>query len=330
MDAKVVFMGTPDFAVPALKATVDQVGPGNLVVVTQPDRKAGRGRTLLAPPVKTAAEDLGVRVLQTDSMKNVAVREMLVASAPDLIIVAAFGLILPSWLLNLPTAGCVNLHASDLPRFRGASPVAAAIAMGDSHTAISLMEMEKGLDTGAVLARAEIDITAAATTASLTSELGELGAELLQRSLVPLLNGDMQSEAQAGAIIETRKIEKAHGAIDWRLPAVDLERHVRAMWSWPRAWTDNATGERLQIHRSDVNENGCSAEPGTVIEHDDRGIVIATGEGALRLLTVQLAGKPPRDATQLYQHPSFSVGSLMRMPHTAEPARPWIIEAGTT
>lgn len=328
MSHKIIFMGTPEFSVPTLRVLSDRHSPDNVLVVTQPDRSAGRGRKLQAPPVRRAGDDLGLNVIQTSTMKDPVVRARLTEFAPDLIVVAAFGLILPGWVLSLPRQGCINLHASELPRFRGASPVAAAIAMGDSRTAITLMQMERGLDTGGVYATEGADIAHDATTESLTAELATMGAGLLDRNLSRLLAGEIDPKPQSGTIIETRKIVKAHGAIDWEAPARMVERHVRAMWSWPRAWTLDERRTRVQVHAAKVVDDRDDSIPGTVIGHDARGVLVATGDGVLCLVTVQLPGKSALAASKLVQHPAFAIGSVLGQDPEAEDPGPWIVETG--
>ncbi len=325
MQSRVVFMGTPDFAVPALEVLADRIGPEHLVVVTQPDRAAGRGRKLQPPSVKVAARRLGLPLEQGATLRDPGIRERLEAFAPDLIVVAAFGLLLPKWVLRLPPRGCVNLHASLLPRFRGASPVAAAIACGDDTTGVALMEMEAGLDTGRVYALAEIDITARDTAGSLTARLAREAAALLSGNLDALVAGVMSPEAQRGLIVETRKILKAHGAIEWDHPAVEIERHVRAMWPWPRAWTIGAGDTRVQVHQAEVAAE-VYGEPGAVMSSAAEGVVIATGDGGLRLLKVQVPGKQPQPAGDLRQHPVFAIGARLESP--ADEVDPWIVVNG--
>jgi methionyl-tRNA formyltransferase len=325
MQSRVVFMGTPDFAVPSLEVLADRIGGDNLLVVTQPDRAAGRGRKLQAPPVKVAATDRSLPVEQVNTLRDSAIRERLEDFAPDLIVVAAFGLLLPRWVLNLPPRGCVNLHASLLPRFRGASPIAAAIACGDATTGIALMEMEAGLDTGGVYALAEIDITGVDTTGSLTARLAREAAALLSAQLDALLAGELSPVTQRGQIVETRKIAKAHGAIDWDKPAVEIDRHIRAMWPWPRAWSIGGDDVRLQIHQAKVVPD-VSGEPGTVISNEADGVVVATGDGGVRLVRIQVPGRSAQSARDLRQHPVFAIGARFEPP--VERTEPWIVVNG--
>lgn len=325
MQSRVVFMGTPDFAVPALEVLADRIGREALLVVTQPERAAGRGRRLQSPPVKMAAQRLNLPVEQVATLRDPGIRERLETFAPDLVVVAAFGLLLPKWVLTLPPRGCVNLHASLLPRFRGASPIAAAIACGDDTTGVALMEMEAGLDTGGVYALAEIDITEVDTADSLTAKLAREAGTLLSRKLETLLAGELSPMAQRGQIIETRKITKAHGAIEWDKPALEIERHVRAMWPWPRAWTIGAGDARVQVHQAEFVAE-VYGEPGAVASSDAEGVVIATGDGGLRLLQVQLPGKKAQPAGDLHQHPVFATGARFELP--ADQVDPWIVVDG--
>lgn len=327
MRPRIIFMGTPEFAAPALRAVAADTQPADLLVVTQPDRPSGRGRKVQPPAVKAAALDLGLEVVQVESLRDADARTRLEAFAPGLVIVAAFGLLLPRWVLRLPRRGCVNLHASLLPRFRGASPVAAAIACGDERTGVCLMEMEAGLDTGAVLARAELTIDRDATTASLTERLALLASDLIAGQLGGLVEGALTPSPQRGHVVETRKIVKDHGAIDWSRPAVDIERHVRAMLPWPRAWTVGAGDTRLQIHAASVASAASSADPGTV-GRAGGDIVVATGDGGLRLDVIQLPGKQPQPAGDRSQHAVLADGSRLGYPDGFQSPVPWIVDAG--
>lgn len=327
MQPRVVFMGTPEFAVPSLRELTGRLDSAALLVVTQPDRAAGRGRKLQLPPVKMEAERLGLGVIQVHTLKDPSVRDRLVAFAPDLIVVAAFGRILPAWVLKLPSRSCVNLHASLLPRFRGASPIAAAIACGDETTGVTLMEMEAGLDTGAVFDSRGIVIKPNETTESLTDRLATEAADLIGERLEALVHGQLTPSPQQGEVIETRKIEKAHGAVDWQRPAEEIERHVRAMWPWPRAWTVLDDDTRLQIHAAEV-EPRASGPSGTVLGHDARGVTVAAGDYALRLLAVQLAGRSAQPVAQLGQHPALAAGTRLSAGADFIRPEPWIVHAG--
>lgn len=298
MSKRIVFLGTPSYACPALRHLASRSDAEVVLVVTQPDRPAGRGRKLLAPPVKALALDLGLPVVQTATLRTAEDRLPLIAARPDLIVVAAFGLILGKSILSLPPRGCVNLHASLLPRYRGANPIAAAIASGERETGVSLMRMERGLDTGPVYDHHVMDIRTDDTTESLTALLGQSGARTLDRTMPGLLAGTAAPEAQGTGATCTRPMTKDDGWIDWTRPAVAIERHVRAMWPWPRAWTTLPDGSRLQVHASEVIVESNSGDPGTLSSSAD-GSIVECGEGTLRLRTVQLAGGKPADGGQL-------------------------------
>ena len=245
-------MGTPEFSVPALMRLIANDMCDVSLVVTQPDRPAGRGKRLMSPAIKVTSDALGVKVVQTATLRDSGVRQRIIELEPDLIVVAAFGMILGRWILELPRYGCVNLHASILPKYRGANPIASAIAEGDDITGVSLMRMDRGLDTGPVYATAEVAISETDTTESLTPKLADAAGDLLIEHLPGLLQGDLHPVPQGEGATLTRMMSKNDGWLDYARPAVELERQVRAMWSWPRAWTTNDDGERIQIHSADV------------------------------------------------------------------------------
>jgi methionyl-tRNA formyltransferase len=286
-------MGTPTFAVPSLQALYTNSAQNDwqiVAVVSQPDRPSGRGRNLVPPPVKVAATTLGVPVMQPDKLTRAVVAE-LATYAPDLIVVAAFGQILRKRILNLPKYGCLNVHASLLPRWRGAAPVQAAIRAGDSETGITLMQMDPGLDTGPMLARRAIPITSDHTGGTLTEALAVLGGQLLVESLPAWLAGEIISQPQNEALATyAPQLKKEDGAIDWHQSALEIERQVRAYAPWPGTYT---TGPRGLLKIIDVTTTDLppeNFEPGTVFKQNKQPCV-ATGEGAIRLVTVQPAGK---------------------------------------
>lgn len=284
-------MGSPSFAVPVLEALA---GAYPVVgVVTQPDRPAGRGSHLRPPPVKVTAERLGLPVFQPEKVSAPDALERLRAWAPDVIIVAAFGQILPPVLLSLPPHGCLNLHASLLPRWRGAAPVAAAILAGDTVTGVTLMRMDEGVDTGPLLAWREEPIRPDDTTGSLTERLALVAAELLLDTLPDYLAGRLQPIPQPEeGITYCRLLKKKDGRLDWSRPAEELERRVRAMTPWPGAFTF-WEGQMLKVLRAAPLPDWVGEErPGTVVPLPD-GAAVVTGQGALRLLEVQMAGKNP-------------------------------------
>jgi methionyl-tRNA formyltransferase len=287
--ARVVFMGTPAFAVPSLHTlhrTQTVLG-----VVTQPDRPAGRGRKLVASPVKAAAAALGLPVLQPQRLREPEALARLTGWKPDLIVVAAFGQILKPVVLDLPPHGCVNVHASLLPRWRGAAPIAAAILSGDAETGVTLMKLDVGLDTGPMLARRAEPTRADDTTATLTARLAESGARLLAETLPRYLAGAITPEPQdEAAATYAPQLRKEAGRLDFTQPARDLERRVRAFTPWPGAFT-LWQGQPLKVLRTRVVE-GTSGMPGEVTPTEG-GPAVSCGRGRLLLLEVQPAGKRP-------------------------------------
>ena len=292
MALRIVFAGTPEFAVPALRAAARR---GEVVAVyTQPDRPAGRGRQLQPSPVKIEALARGIPVFQPENFKSESAREQLRALAPDLMVVVAYGLILPSSVLAIPTYGCWNVHASLLPRWRGAAPIQRAIEAGDSRSGVCLMQMEKGLDTGPVLLSLETPISAEDTGGSLHDKLAALGAEVLEDGL-GLLRAGLRPKAQPqpeNGVTYASKLDKAEARLDWTQPALQLERRVRAFHPWPvcEAVVD---GERLRIHAARALPLDHHQAPGSVLLAARAGLDIACGEGALRLLQVQREGGRP-------------------------------------
>lgn len=293
---RVVFFGTPRFAVPTLERLAADDRFQVALVVTQPDRPAGRGRRLETSAVAEAARARGLPLYQPPTLRAAAGRRPLAEVGADLYVVAAFGLIFGPKTLALPRLGCVNVHASLLPRYRGASPVAAAIAAGDAESGVTLMLMEAGLDTGPVLASVEEPIRPDDTTGSLTERLALLGAELTIRALPRYAAGELAPQPQppAGASL-TRPLTKADGWLDWSRPAVELERLVRAMSPWPGAWTTFGEAGPLRIHAAAVAADDAGEPPGTLLV-DHRRLRAACGRGTLELTTVQLAGGRPLPA----------------------------------
>lgn len=289
---KIVFAGTPAFSVPALQALLDS--PHAVVAVyTQPDRPAGRGRRTTASPVKQLAVEAGVPVRQPDLLKSTDEQRQLAAWQADLMIVVAYGLILPAAVLALPRLGCVNVHASLLPRWRGAAPIQRALLAGDTETGVCLMQMEAGLDTGPVLAVRTTPILPEDTGSSLHDRLAEMGAELLSAKLASIEAGRLQPQAQDDRLTSyAHKLEKSEAQLAWDDDAEQLARKVRAFNAWPVAETRLA-GRQLRIWDARPVSVATSGVPGTVLSADQEGIVVACGRGALRLLSLQLPGGRP-------------------------------------
>lgn len=308
MTARLIFMGTPEFAVPALKGLTGRHDVEVGLVVTQPDRPSGRGRKPRATPVALAAERLGLDVYRVGSLRTGAERQPIVDGAPDLIVVAAFGLILGASVLSLPRRGCLNLHASILPAYRGANPIAMAIRDGRTETGVSLMRMDAGLDTGPVYGHEAIVINANDTTGSLTARLAEVAARLLDRKLDAILSGRLAPVPQGAGATCTRPMIKNDGWIEWSAPAALVERHVRAMSPWPRGWTTLPSGERLQVHRCQVVADEV---PLATIAARDGTLVVGCGDRAVMLETVQLPGGTPVAGDTLLSRGVVAPGSVL-------------------
>ena len=292
----VAFAGTPEFAQIALAALHD-AGFRIPLVLTQPDRPAGRGMKLHASPVKAFAQAHGFPVAQPRSLRldgkfpdDAALgRAAIEAARPDVLVVAAYGLILPQWVLDLPRLGCLNIHASLLPRWRGAAPIHRAIEAGDARTGITVMQMDAGLDTGDMLLMESIDIAADDTTASLHDRLATLGGRMIVEALELAACGGLVRRAQPpDGVTYAHKIEKAEAAIDWREPAAVIERRLRAFDPFPGA-TGVLAGETIKCWRGTLVA-GRPGAAGEVLAVDDDGITVACGDGALRLTELQRAG----------------------------------------
>lgn len=294
----VVFAGTPAFAVDSL----DAIAASRHViraVFTQPDRPSGRGRALAASPVKERALALGLPVHQPASLKEPGAAESIAALAPDVMVVVAYGLLLPPAILALPRLGCLNVHASLLPRWRGAAPVARAILAGDERTGVCIMRMEAGLDTGPVMLRRETAITSRETAGELEGRLAHEGGAAIVAALDALASGSATFEPQAAAdATYAVKLTKAEARLDWREPAEQLARRVRALNPRPIAET-TLDGAQLRIHEAEAVAAGHGPVPGTIIGADAAGIAVMTGSGALRLLRVQLPGRRVVAAAEL-------------------------------
>ena len=287
---RLVFAGTPDFALACLDACL-AAQADVLAVYTQPDRPAGRGRKLVASPVKQRALDAGVPVEQPETLRDPEARERLRAYAPDLLVVVAYGLILPKSVLAIPRLGCWNVHASLLPRWRGAAPIQRAILAGDAETGVDLMQMEAGLDTGPVLIEKRTPIGEGDTGGSLHDRLALLGAEVLSEGLARIVRGESiapRRQAEDG-VTYAHKLDKSEARLDWNEPAAALARKVRAFDPWPVAEAE-LHGERLRIWSAAAIDAATSAVPGTIIGGDRDAIDVATGNGILRIREVQREG----------------------------------------
>ena len=295
-------MGTPDFAVPALRALA-QAGHEVACVYTQPPRAAGRGKRLTPSPVQAAAEELGLAVRCPVSLKGAEAQAEFAALGADVAVVAAYGLILPRAVLEAPVHGCLNIHASLLPRWRGAAPIHRAIAAGDTETGVTIMQMEAGLDTGPMLHKVTVPV-ARKTTGELTGELAELGAGAMVEVLAGLaaFPPEPQDDAQA---IYAPKIDKAESRIDWSLPAETIERLVRALAPFPGAWFELGE-ERVKLLLAEVVEG--EGAPGTVLDSD---LTIACGTGALRPLRLQRAGKPVLERAEFLRGRPVAAGTVL-------------------
>ena len=317
---RLIFAGTPAFAATVLKALLAQPYPV-VAVYTQPDRPAGRGRRPRASAVKQLAAGLGIPVEQPRSLRGPGPQQTLAAYDADVMIVAAYGLLLPATVLGTPRLGCINVHASLLPRWRGAAPIQHAILAGDRETGVSVMQMDAGLDTGPVLCRTAFPIRDDDTGGSLHDALAQLGAGTMVETLAALGGADVHAEPQDEAIATyAGQIAKTDGWLDWSRPADIVERQVRAFNPWPVAYTflpaagqpgDDA-GERLRIWSARVVEYAGGASPGTVLAGDASGIEVATGRDALRILTLQAAGKRIMSSGDYLNAHAVTAGTVLK------------------
>jgi len=316
---RLIFAGTPEFAATVLAALL---APPHTVaaVYTQPDRPSGRGRGRTQSAVKQLAAQHGIPVEQPASLRGPDPQQVLAAYDADVMIVAAYGLLLPESVLKTPRLGCVNVHASLLPRWRGAAPIQHAILAGDARTGVSIMQMDAGLDTGPVLCRAACPIREDDTGASLHDTLAELGAVTVVQALAALSDGRAHTEPQDEAMATyAGRIAKADGLIDWSRPAQILERQVRAFNPWPVAYTSvpaasqdgDDAGQRLRIWSARVVECGPSAPPGTVLASGASGIDVAAGCDALRILTLQAAGKRAMTSAEYLNAHALTAGTVL-------------------
>ena len=291
---KIIYAGTPDFAVPALQALITS-SHEVVAVYTQPDRPAGRGRKIQFGPVKQLAVDAGIRVEQPLSLKDEEAQKILSDFNADVMIVAAYGLILPQVVLDMPKYGCLNIHGSLLPRWRGAAPIHRAIQMGDTETGVTIMQMAAGLDTGDMLLKVKCPITSEDTGQTIHDRLANDGARALLEVLDLLQVGKLNPEVQDESLTSyAHKLNKAEAEIDWSQPAKQIDQTIRAFNPWPVAFT-LYNGKPLRLFMSKVENMTTKESAGTVINESPEGICIATGEGVLSFSRLQLPGKKAMD-----------------------------------
>lgn len=312
MTLRIVFMGTPEFSVPTL---MEIVGQGHDVVAcyTQPPRKAGRGMEERKSAVHRAAETLGIPVRCPQSLKSEEERAALAELAPDAAVVVAYGLLLPQAVLDIPVHGCLNLHASLLPRWRGAAPINRAIMAGDPETGVEVMRMEAGLDTGPVYMAEKLAIGQDMTAGELHDRLSVLGADLMVRALAALPRGGLVPTPQVEeGVTYARKIDKAETRIDWTRPAREVHDHVRGLSPFPGAWCEVEIAgrpERVKVLRGALDESA-AGEPGTLLTAGDE-LLVACGSGAVRLVQLQRAGKKPMPAAEFQRGAQLSPGARL-------------------
>ncbi|MEI4931430.1 methionyl-tRNA formyltransferase [Aeromonas caviae] len=295
---KLIFAGTPDFAARHLAALLSS-GHEVVAVYTQPDKPAGRGQKLTASPVKELALAHDLPVYQPASLRNEAAQAELAALDADLMVVVAYGLILPKAVLDTPRLGCINVHGSLLPRWRGAAPIQRSIWAGDAETGVTIMQMDVGLDTGAMIRKVTCPIASDETSASLYDKLAGLGPQALVDTLNAMAAGDTAAEPQDDALANyAEKLSKEEARIDWSMDAVAIERCIRAFNPWPISWFDVA-GQTVKVWQAEVVAQDHGQAAGTLLKADKQGIEVATGQGVLRLLTLQPPGKKAMSVSDL-------------------------------
>jgi len=305
MALRLAYMGTPDFAVPPLRALID-AGHDIARVYSQPPRRAGRGRKTRASAVHQFADSQGIEVRTPETLRDRATQDDFAALGLDAAVVAAYGLILPKPVLDAPRLGCFNIHASLLPRWRGAAPIHRALLAGDKETGVTIMRMDEGLDTGPTVLAEAVPIAPGMTASALHDLLAALGGRLIVEALDAVAAGTATATPQpAAGVTHAAKLTRDEGRIDWRQPAEDLARAVRAYTPWPGAWFEH---QDARIKVLDATATADRGEPGTVL--DDR-LTIACGAGALRLLTVQRGGRGPVDASAFLRGYDLPAGTRL-------------------
>lgn len=289
----IVFAGTPAFGLPCLEA-LHQSKHQLLAVYTQPDRPSGRGRKVQPSPIKAWATTHDIAVYQPVNFKSAEAREALASLKPDLIVVIAYGLILPQAVLDIPRFGCVNVHASLLPKWRGASPIQHAILNGDTQSGVTIMQMDAGMDTGSMYTKVECPIHPEDTTAELHDRLAAISSKPLLETINAIASGSITPETQDDAYATyAPKINKVDAKIDWRLSAVEILNKIRAYSPWPICFTQTPDTETLRIHQASLSEAPHNDQPGTILSIDKRGIQIAAGTGSVILTRIQWPGGKP-------------------------------------
>ncbi len=307
---RIVFAGTPEFAAEHLKALLDT--PHQIIAVySQPDRPAGRGQKLTPSPVKQLAVQHEIPVYQPQTLRDPAAQAELAALKPDLMVVVAYGLILPQVVLDIPRLGCINSHASLLPRWRGAAPIQRAVEAGDGESGVTVMQMEAGLDTGPMLLKVSTPISAADTGGSLHDRLATLGPQAVIQAISGLAAGNLVGEVQDDSLATyAHKLNKDEARLDWSRPAIELERLVRAFHPWPICHS-TLNGEAIKVHAAELGEG--SGAPGTILAADKSGLTVACGQGTLRLTRLQLPGGKALNFSDLYnsRREQFAVGLVL-------------------
>ncbi|WP_341304178.1 methionyl-tRNA formyltransferase [Pseudomonas sp. TMP25] len=307
---RIVFAGTPEFAAEHLKALLDT--PHQIIAVySQPDRPAGRGQKLTPSPVKQLALQHAIPVFQPQTLRDPAAQAELAALKPDLMVVVAYGLILPQVVLDIPRLGCINSHASLLPRWRGAAPIQRAVEAGDAESGVTVMRMEAGLDTGPMLLKVSTPISTQDSGGSLHDRLAALGPPAVIEAISGLAAGTLQGEVQDDSLATyAHKLNKDEARLDWSRPAIELERLVRAFHPWPICHS-TLNGEALKVHAAQMGEG--SGAPGTILAADKSGLTVACGEGALRLTRLQLPGGKALNFSDAYnsRREQFAAGLVL-------------------
>ncbi|MBG6246000.1 methionyl-tRNA formyltransferase [Candidatus Symbiopectobacterium sp. 'North America'] len=309
---RIIFAGVPDFSARHLDALL--ASPHQVVgVFTQPDRPAGRGKKLTPSPVKVLAEQHGVPVLQPKSLRPAESQQLVADLQADIMVVVAYGLLLPQAVLDMPRLGCINVHGSLLPRWRGAAPIQRALWAGDTETGVTIMQMDAGLDTGAMLHKLSCPITPQDTSASLYDRLAELGPQGLLTTLASLAQGTAVAEKQNDSLATyAEKLSKEEAKLDWSLSAEQLERCIRAFNPWPVSYI-TIDEQPVKVWKASALDADHSAQPGTIISADKQGIQVATAQGVLNLLQLQPAGKKPMSVQDLLnsRREWFTPGNLL-------------------